>query len=211
MHIFKVIAELITDTGFLDNDAKNRLDQEFNGYGYMKRVYGIEHMPDIATVVKLSITDTLTKAYNRLAFESFLEGEIAQSRRYKAPLSLVIIDIAGFKKINREYGNLTGNFILIELANLLKSRIRVTDMLFRWNGDQFLIIVPHTNLEGVKVMIDKIGESIRDFEFNSVNNISCNFAYIEYSNESDTYEFIHKLESELDRVKSTQNNSIENS
>lgn len=202
MTIFKMIAEMMTGDDLTDNEVRERLDQEFNGYGYMKRVYGIEHMPQMATIIKLSITDTLTKAYNRLAFESFLEEEISKTKRYKAPLTLVIFGIDYFRKINHDHGSLIGNFILIELADLVKKEIRTADMLFRWNGDEFLIIVPHTDKEGANIMIGKLKEKIADFNFNTIGNtLSCSFGVVEYDPNIDSHDFVKSAEDALHETK----------
>jgi diguanylate cyclase (GGDEF)-like protein len=202
MNIFRVLSELMSD----DNvSARASLDQEFDGYGYMKRVYGIEHMPDVATIAKISITDTLTKAYNRFAFEPFLEEEINKSKRYKYPVTFVILCIDYFKSINYEHGSLVGDFILIELTNLIKNSVRKSDMLFRWNGDEFLIITPHTNLEGTSIMINNIKESISSFNFNTVkNSISCSFGLVEYNYTDSPSKIVQRLENELNKSKSAR-------
>ena len=205
MTIFKIIADLMGGNDLSKNEVKERLDQEFNGYGYMKRVYGIEHMPQISTIVKLSITDTLTKAYNRLAFESFLEEEISKTKRYKAPLTLVIFGVDHFRKINNENGSLIGNFILIELADVVKQRIRTSDMLFRWNGDEFLVIVPHTDINGGKIMVEKIEEDIAKFNFNTIGKtLSCSFGISEYDPELDLHDFVMKVEDSLHEAKANR-------
>ncbi len=207
MTIFKMIADMMFSDDLTSNEVKERLDQEFNGYGYMKRVYGVEHMPEMATIVKLSITDTLTKAYNRLAFESFLEEEVNKTKRYKTPLTLVIFGIDYFRKINNEHGSLIGNFVLIELADLVKKEIRTTDMLFRWNGDEFLVIVPHTDVEGAEIMIGKLKDKIKNFDFNTIGNtLNCSFANVEYQPEFTTHDFVQSAEAALQKVKLIRGN-----
>jgi|GEM_PF-2985664 len=198
MNIFRIITELVSDTNY---SARESLDQEFDGYGYMKRVYGIEHMPDTATITKVSITDTLTKAYNRFAFEPFFEEEIHKAKRYKHSLSLVILGINYFRSINHDYGSVVGDFILIELADLVRDKIRTSDMLFRWNGDEFLIITPHTDKEGINIMIKNLKEDIDKFHFNNVGNISCSFAHVEYNYSDAPAVLIKKLEDELHNIK----------
>lgn len=195
MVIFKILKELIAEDNSIS--ARDSLDQDFDGYGYMKRVYGIEHMPDISTIAKVSITDTLTKAYNRFAFEPFLQEEINRVNRYRYKLSLVILCIDYFKRINYEYGSFIGDMILIEFANIIKGSIRRTDMLFRWNGDEFLVILPHTDVSGATQMVNNIKKIIEEFEFNSVKGVSCSVGIVEFNGNDSTAKLIQKLENEL--------------
>lgn len=206
----KDVIDWLSEPGASSNESRHAMDQEFEGYGYMKRVYGIDRLPDVATVAKLSITDTLTSAYNRLAFESFITSEISKANRYKSPLTTVLLGIDGFKQINSEQGHMVGNFILQELADLLKNYIRTSDMLFRWGGDEFLILMPHTDMNGAGTAIAKIEELIAVHDFNGVHDIQCTIIAQQYSKAEslDTYimhfEDILRKEKEKKKRETTQ-------
>ena len=200
--MFRVLFELVDDSKYR-NSTRKMLDQEFNGYGYMKRVYGIEHMPDLATVVKLSITDTLTKAYSRIVFDSFVTEEIKQSIRYHAPLTFIIFSIDGFKAINKEYGHLVGDQVLKELADVVRKYIRTSDMLFRWFADEFLIVTPHTDVNGAKKMVESLAETISTHDFRTVGRLTCTFALLQFDGKnSDTKEIVLQLEDRLEEHRS---------
>jgi len=102
---------------------------------------------------ELSITDSLTRIYNRHYFDDVIEKEFLRSYRYKLPLSLAIIDIDNFKAINDTYGHPEGDKVLRQLVNQTMKTIRNTDILARYGGEEFCIIMPLTDIEvGIIVM-----------------------------------------------------------
>lgn len=113
----------------------------------------------------LSIEDPLTKIYNRRFFEDSLKNEIEKSKRHHLSLSLILIDIDYFKKINDTYGHQIGDEVLIDLSNLIKKYIRKTDVFSRIGGEEFTIILPHTNLEQGTELALKLNELINIHKF----------------------------------------------
>ncbi len=104
-----------------------------------------------------SIRDGLTGLYNRKAYDQRISEVIADVNRYDTTTSLMICDIDFFKKINDSYGHKVGDLALKKLATLFQERLRVNDIITRYGGEEFAIILPHTNLEGAQ----NAGESIR--------------------------------------------------
>jgi diguanylate cyclase (GGDEF)-like protein/PAS domain S-box-containing protein len=90
---------------------------------------------------RLALYDRLTGIYNRYALEEFLKKEVAKAYRYKTPLSLLFIDVDNFKQINDAYGHQAGDRVLKQLARLFKNNIRKADILGRWGGEEFLLIM----------------------------------------------------------------------
>jgi len=95
---------------------------------------------------ELSITDPLTRIYNRQKFNEELWREISRFRRTRAPLSLIMVDFDDFKQINDRYGHLQGDRVLVEAASLIREEIRVTDVFARWGGEEFVLLLPSTSL-----------------------------------------------------------------
>jgi diguanylate cyclase (GGDEF)-like protein len=93
---------------------------------------------------KIADTDSLTGIYNRRAFDRMLEREIRICQRYKQPFSLLMIDIDDFKKINDQYGHPAGDAVLKKLGEILEQNVRKTDMVFRYGGDEFVVLMPRT-------------------------------------------------------------------
>jgi diguanylate cyclase (GGDEF)-like protein len=99
-------------------------------------------------IYRLSIMDAMTAVHNKRYFLEFLEREIAVATRQQQPLSLIMVDIDHFKKINDTHGHLAGDSALKELCRRLKPRIRTTDLLARYGGEEFAVVLPNTDLAG---------------------------------------------------------------
>ncbi len=110
-----------------------------------------------ARLYEESIADSLTGLYHHKFFELRLEEELKRSKRYKYALSLVMIDIDDFKKVNDEHGHLVGDRVLKEIAAVLKKATRLEDIVARYGGDEFAIIMPHSPKENMR----NVGERIR--------------------------------------------------
>lgn len=95
---------------------------------------------------ELSVTDELTRIANRRHFESRFDEEVTRSNRYGHPLSLMLIDLDHFKHINDTYGHLFGDRVLQTVANVLRAHVRDTDLVARWGGEEFAILLPETTL-----------------------------------------------------------------
>lgn len=134
---------------------------------------------------RLSVTDQLTKLYNRRKIDKFLETEIEQARRYNQSFSLILIDIDYFKKINDNYGHLVGDRVLQALSKLFSSNIRKTDMVGRWGGEEFLIISLEKDPEKVLIFVEKLRALVDNHHFKTVDNITCSFGVAHFT-EGDT-------------------------
>jgi len=111
-------------------------------------------------ILDLSITDGLTGLYVHRHFQDTLDHEIARARRYKAPLSLILLDLDDFKRFNDQYGHQIGDIVLREVALVIRKKIRKSDIAFRYGGEEFGVILPATPLDqaGIfaKRLIDRI-------------------------------------------------------
>lgn len=96
-----------------------------------------------------SFTDPLTEVYNRRSLEDMAGRYIAQARRFQGQLSFMLIDLDHFKQINTRFGHLTGDVVLAEFAAVLKSCVRGSDVVVRYGGDEFLVILPGTGTDGI--------------------------------------------------------------
>lgn len=105
-------------------------------------------------------TDGLTGLYNRRYLHQELERELARSRRYGHPLSLIICDLDNFKIYNDQYGHLAGDDLLRELGELMKSYIRKSDTAFRYGGEEFAVILPHTDQNSALILSERLREAI---------------------------------------------------
>jgi diguanylate cyclase (GGDEF)-like protein len=110
-----------------------------------------------------SFTDPLTEIYNRRSLEEIAGRFISHARRLKNPLSLLLIDVDRFKDVNTAFGHLTGDVVLADTAALLKNSVRGSDAVFRYGGDEFVIILADTSRLGAAKVIERIRAYLFDW------------------------------------------------
>ncbi len=114
---------------------------------------------------QLTVTDDLTKLYNYRYLKQYLEAEVKRCLRYKKKVSLLFIDVDGFKRVNDTFGHLVGSHALAEIGQLLRRILRETDVVGRYGGDEFVVVLPETPLTGALVIAERIRKSIEDYVF----------------------------------------------
>ncbi len=119
----------------------------------------------------LAITDGLTHLVNHKHFQTQLGKEIERSRRYKRPLSLLIMDIDHFKSFNDTYGHPVGDLVLREIAKCIIEAIRVNDIAARYGGEEFAVIIPETNEQRALATAERIRTKIEQRVIESGNNL----------------------------------------
>ncbi|MBI4040800.1 MAG: diguanylate cyclase [Deltaproteobacteria bacterium] len=111
------------------------------------------------------IKDPLTGFYNRYALKEILKKEIDRAKRYHRHLSLLMIDVDYFKSINDEFGHLVGDTILEEIADILKASVRKTDVLSRFGGEEFAVILPETTIGHATMLAERIRKKIEEHNY----------------------------------------------
>lgn len=120
----------------------------------------------------MSVLDGLTGLYNRRQFEISLEQEYNRTKRHPSDFSLAILDIDFFKKVNDTYGHQYGDYVLKTVASLMKQAFRKTDLLYRYGGEELIMIMPETNIEGAIIPVQRLRRMIEeyDFDYNGVKS-----------------------------------------
>ena len=116
----------------------------------------------------LADVDGLTGIYNRRFFEKRLVEELGRAARYQNPLSLLMIDIDHFKKINDEFGHLLGDEVLRQVSALFRAQLRKADIICRYGGEEFVILLPETSGEDARAAADKVRRVIEGHAFPGV-------------------------------------------
>lgn len=149
----------------------------------------------------LSMTDGLTKLFNHRAFIERLDKHVQIAKKDNKMLFLMIVDVDRFKNINDTYGHLVGDKVLIEIAKIIKSNIRSSDLAFRHGGDEFSIIFYDAGDEVVKFIVNQINESLENVKFTEDNiNISLSAGITKSSGQSGQ-ELIRKADQLLYKAK----------
>ena len=110
-----------------------------------------------------SFTDPLTEVYNRRSLEDMAGRFISHARRLQNALTFLLIDVDKFKQVNTRFGHLTGDFVLAEVATLLRSSVRGSDAVVRYGGDEFLIILADTGALGAGRVVQRIRKYLLDW------------------------------------------------
>jgi diguanylate cyclase (GGDEF)-like protein len=118
---------------------------------------------------RLTITDDLTKLFNYRYLMKYLQADVKRCLRYKKKVSLLFIDVDGFKRINDTFGHLVGSQALAEMGQVFKRILRETDVVGRYGGDEFVIVLPETPLNGAMVIAERIRKKVEECEFVAQN------------------------------------------
>jgi diguanylate cyclase (GGDEF)-like protein/PAS domain S-box-containing protein len=106
--------------------------------------------------------DRLTGAYNRRQFDDFLLQEVQRAERHGTPLALIMLDIDHFKWVNDAYGHLAGDEILQQLVSRVGGRLRTSDLLARWGGEEFMVLLPETDEAGALTLAEDLRRTVED-------------------------------------------------
>lgn len=114
----------------------------------------------VETLEQIAGTDRLTRAWNRRRFDEVVESEIHRSVRYGRPLSVLMLDIDHFKRVNDEHGHQVGDRVLVAVARKVREVMRRSDSLTRWGGEEFLVMAPDSGLAEARVLAERIRERV---------------------------------------------------
>lgn len=163
---------------------------------------------------QLTITDDLTKLFNSRYLNLYLSREIKRCKRHGIPLSIIFLDLDGFKGINDQYGHLAGSGTLTEVGSILAEGVRESDILARYGGDEFVAVLPETPAAGAVVIAERLRLAIEENHFlqslGLAARISASFGIASYPDHALTPEaLIQKADQAMYRVKDRNKNGIE--
>jgi len=134
-----------------------------------------------ALLEKQAITDALTGTFNRRKFNDLATFEVARARRYGQPLSLFILDVDHFKRVNDTYGHAVGDAVLRELAEIVSAEIRVVDSLARWGGEEFVVLSPGVAGSGSAELAERVRAMVGAHVFPGVGRVTVSMGVTEYA------------------------------
>jgi len=208
----------ITERRIIDLDGRERIEEtrkvpviDENG-----EVWGLVGIASDVTerielkekLMKLSYTDSLTEVYNRACFED--KKDELNNEKY-LPLGIIMGDVNGLKVVNDTFGHLEGDRLLKEMAQILKKSISQNDLIFRWGGDEFVILMPNCNESKCEQVISNIMDKCNKCDFNLIKmSISLGSA-IKECLEGDIYKNLKEAEEKLYKQKFLKEKSIRSS
>ncbi|MEE8399509.1 MAG: GGDEF domain-containing protein, partial [Desulfobacterales bacterium] len=148
-----------------DGDVQDPEKKEFMSTVTNILAMSLRNAKEYYRLKDMTIKDSLTEILNRKGFEDYLGQEFQKARRYRKSLSLIMIDVDNFKDINDSLGHPAGDYVLSELAGCLKNPLRQSDVLARYGGDEFAIILPETGIKKAEIFIKRILSVVQDHPF----------------------------------------------
>lgn len=135
---------------------------EFLGHLGVIASFALENAVNRARLLRSGITDVLTGWHNRRYLQTRLREELARSRRDGSPLTLLLIDIDHFKRVNDNHGHLSGDLVLTEVAQRIESRIRASDVAARYGGEEFVLLLPDTDAVAGRSLAERLRAAVAE-------------------------------------------------
>jgi polar amino acid transport system substrate-binding protein len=159
-------------------------------------------------LLKLATIDQLTSIFNRYKIDAVIQEQIKIAQRYHRPLSFIFFDIDHFKNINDTYGHKEGDKVLKKISKVILQNIRDTDIFGRWGGEEFLIILPETDLQNSVQLANKLKNIIQNYSFSNLYDITCSFGVSQFQENDDIDAIMHKVDTLLYQAKQNGRNQV---
>jgi diguanylate cyclase (GGDEF)-like protein/hemerythrin-like metal-binding protein len=155
------------------------------------------------------MTDRLTGAWNRRYLDRVLRSEIERSRRHLQPLSMAVVDIDHFKRVNDAHGHAAGDEVLREVVQRLRLACRASDVLVRWGGEEFLVLAPVTSTQGVAVLADRLRTAVAAKPIAEVGRVTVSVGAAEHLSSESMEEWFTRADEALYVAKEAGRNRVE--
>lgn len=163
---------------------------------------------DITRLNELATQDALTQVANRFQFDKALEHSITLSQRYGRALSIMLIDIDFFKKVNDEYGHLVGDEVLKSMAKILSQNIRKSDMVARWGGEEFVILLPDSELSSSILLAENLRLKVEQSDFSPVERVTCSIGVVRWNEGENPDQLLRRVDEKLYEAKENGRNKV---
>lgn len=167
-----------------------------------------ENITDKIKLEKLASTDSLTKIYNRNKFNEVLSRRLLEIKRYDETFSLILCDLDHFKEVNDVYGHKYGDKVLQKFVAVARQGLRKSDFFARWGGEEFVILLPHTELKEAQQTALKIKELLENTIFESIAKITASFGVTEVRADDSEATLFERVDKAMYRAKAEGRNRI---
>lgn len=134
---------------------------------------------DVDALQQLAATDPLTGLANRRGGDDNIAMEIARARRHRTPLSCVLLDLDHFKEVNDTFGHQAGDYALREIGTLLRRTLRAYDIIIRWGGEEFLIVLPGVEVDSARTLAERMRKGIQGLALSGIGGVTASFGVAE--------------------------------
>lgn len=157
---------------------------------------------------KLATIDKLTCIYNRYMIDNSLTEQIEIAKRYDKHLSVIFFDIDHFKEVNDIYGHKAGDMVLKKLSDLVKNKKRKSDIFGRWGGEEFILVLPETDIKQAELIAQTLREEIEKCHFEKVGHITCSFGVTQIKKEDTLDTLMKRVDEALYKAKKEGRNRV---
>lgn len=154
------------------------------------------------------ILDRFTGIYTRDYFNFRLKEEISHVQRKKYPIAMIYFDLDHFKNVNDVYGHSAGDEVLLEVVAVVKSIIRIEDVFSRWGGDEFILLLPNTDLNGAKFVADRMRSEIESLEISKAYGVTASVGYSQWQPKEYLESWFIRTDQALYTSKNTGKNKV---
>jgi diguanylate cyclase (GGDEF)-like protein len=158
---------------------------------------------------KMATTDKLTGAFTRTKFHEIIKREMERAKRYGHPLSMIMFDIDHFKAVNDTHGHAVGDYVLQTLTQIVRQNLREIDYPIRWGGEEFIIIVPDTEVESAQVLAERIRKAAERYQFDYAGVITVSFGVTRFREDDTEDSFIKRADDAMYLAKKKGRNRVE--
>lgn len=158
---------------------------------------------------RMANTDRLTGLWNRRHFEEVVAHEMIEADRYHLQLSMLIFDIDHFKAVNDQYGHLAGDQVLIELSRIARQQTRDSDLLARWGGEEFVILMPNTGPIDATTVAEKIRSAFASHRFPDLGTVTASFGIAAFRAQESLDRWISRADGALYEAKQAGRNRVQ--
>ena len=159
-------------------------------------------------LTRLAVTDPLTGLWNRRHTTELLSADLAQGGRHEQALSLLMIDVDRFKSINDTHGHQTGDRVLIEVANRLSEQVRSTDVVGRWGGEEFIVLLRYCGLKDALAIAEKLRQRIAEASLDNLCSVSVSIGAAELQADEDLASWVARADAALYQAKRSGRNTV---
>lgn len=152
--------------------------------------------------------DVLTGIFNRAYFLDAIKDEVERSKRYKTNFSIIMFDVDFFKRFNDTYGHLKGDEVLKRLTKTVNDNIRATDILARWGGEEFIVLLPNTSLQNAEFLAENLRKKIESIDIKGILRVTASFGVAELKEDDDRNSLTKRADEALYLAKNSGRNCV---
>lgn len=174
-------------------------------------IYPLRNALQYKDALQAALHDPLTGTGNRVAMDTAVRRELQMSQRYQQPLTLMMIDLDYFKKINDTYGHALGDEVLHEVAQTIVLIARTTDMTFRYGGEEFAVLLSNTDLAGATIIAERIREAIETLDIQQGDQhlkVTASFGLAQHQQDMGAKSLFEQADKALYRAKDLGRNQV---